>query len=491
MLAIAVGIEQQRKIKMLQHTIEQETEALATKGPSTAAETKRIYSMIDLFAGCGGLSLGFEKAAFTPVFVNELDKDALGTYLLNRHHELGGEDFAQNAALRCNDAHELKGKRLDRLVDDLANIPEIDFHFERNTSEVSGTGSTLDVLTGGPPCQGYSGIGIRRSYAVDRKEIPSNRLYGRMAQIIRRMRPRIFLFENVQGLLVAKWTREGGDLIWPEVKAEFRKIPGYEVRWSLVYAKDYGVPQNRPRVLLVGIRKDILEACDFLHPENHDEDAVACGFLPAGQQGTFPHLSDLLGDLVDPEVATKLRASDFKPGKFETTAYPRPAKTSIQKELRAPPTWDAKRRVSLTEQEYSKHKWAVVDKFDHMLKHDGRIPEKYKTRKFSQRVLKANWGNGEPNITATSLPDDYVHYSQPRILTVREWARLQLFPDWYRFAGKRTTGGIRRAGNPLEGIYDREVPKYTQIGNAVPVGLAQKVGEHFKTILDKALGQNA
>lgn len=122
-----------------------------------------------------------------------------------------------------------------------------------------------------------------------------------------------------------------------------------------------------------------------------------------------------------------------------------------------------------------------------MLQHNGEIPEHYKTKKFSQRVLKADWGNGEPNITATALPDDYVHYSQPRVLTVREWARLQLFPDWYRFAGKRTTGGLRRAGKPTEGIFDREVPKYTQIGNAVPVGLAERLGNHFRKILDTAL----
>jgi len=462
------------------------------EGDKTSATSRsRVYSMVDLFAGCGGLSLGFEKADFTPVFVNELNKDALGTYLLNRHHDLGGEGFAENEDLRCHDAHELKGKRLDQLVSDLSNIPEIDFRFDGGANAATGAGSSLDVLAGGPPCQGYSGIGIRRSYAVDRKDIPSNRLYGRMAQIIRRIRPRIFLFENVKGLLVAKWTRDGGEPIWPEVKAEFRKIPGYEVRWSLVYAKDYGVPQNRPRVLLVGVRKDVLEACDFLQPENDPEDAVACGFLPAGESGTFPHLSDLLGDLVDSKVTKILRASGFKPGKFETASYPRPATTDIQKELRSPPAWDPKLPNRLTEQEYSKHKWEVVDKFDHMLKNNGEIPEKYKTRKFSQRVLKDRWGNSEPNITATSLPDDYVHYCQPRILTVREWARLQLFPDWYKFAGKRTTGGIRRAGNPLEGLFDREVPKYTQIGNAVPVGLAEKVGKHFKTILDSALHEDA
>ena len=82
------------------------------------------------------------------------------------------------------------------------------------------------------------------------------------------------------------------------------------------------------------------------------------------------------------------------------------------------------------------------------------------------------------------MPDDYVHWLQPRTLTVREWARLQTFPDWYQFKGKRTTGGIRRAGNPRESIHFREVPKYTQIGNAVPVQLATILGDHFKNILN-------
>ena len=473
-------------------TTQEETLKAGELAAKSVVPRPRVYSMVDLFAGCGGLSLGFENAAFTPIFVNELHDDALKTYLLNRHHVLGGERFADNPALRCNDAHDLKEDRLEQLVADLGNLREIDFHFERVASEASGAGSTLDVLAGGPPCQGYSGIGIRRSYVVDRKAIPSNHLYGRMAEIIRRLRPRIFLFENVRGLLNAKWTKEGSEPIWPEVKKEFKEhIPGYEVRWSLVHAKDYGVPQNRPRVLLVGIRKDILASTGLkgvVDASADEEDAVKCRFLPAGRPGEFPHLKDLLGDLVDKEVAYILRTQRFAPGTFETTSYPRAAKKgTIQERLRKAPDWYPHRSVRLTEQEYSKHKWAVVDKFDHMLLHNGEIPEKYKTRKFSQRVLKDHWGNGEPNMTATSLPDDYVHYCQPRILTVREWARLQLFPDWYQFAGKRTTGGTRRAGKPTEGIFDREVPKYTQIGNAVPVGLAERVGEHFKRILDAAL----
>jgi DNA (cytosine-5)-methyltransferase 1 len=310
-----------------------------------------------------------------------------------------------------------------------------------------------------------------------------------MAAIIRRLRPRVFLFENVRGLLNSTWTRGGDDKIWPHVLREFRSIPGYEVRWSLVRAGDYGVPQNRPRVLLVGIRTDIVEKSKLLRPGADEEDAVKCGFLPAGEPSECPDLVDLLGDLVDPKVAQALDDGVYPAGKFATTTYPRPPKTREQEAMRKPaPAHEHRSRGELTDQEYSKHAPRIVEKFKHMLANDGEIPEDAQTKKFSQRVLPKRWGNRGPSITATSMPDDYVHFSQPRTLTVREWARLQLFPDWYRFVGKRTTGGIRRAGNPREGNFDREVPKYTQIGNAVPVGLAERVGKHFRRILGDALG---
>lgn len=471
----------------LDTTKELEDTPMRNKAKPKAGKRNRVYSMVDLFAGCGGLSLGFENSGFTPVFVNEIDSNARASYLANRHHELGGMRFADNPDLHSSDAQHLKGKRLEQLVSDLSAIPEVDLRFEMGASEASGAGSSIDVLAGGPPCQGFSGIGIRRSYAVDKQELPSNRLYVRMANIIRRVRPRIFLFENVRGLLNSRWTRDGdSDYIFPDVKAEFRKIKGYEVRWSLVFAKDYGVPQNRPRVLLVGIRKDIIDGCDFIDASRDPEDAVACGFLPPGEPGNYPDLIDLLGDLIDDDVAARLRSGDFPKGPFETSSYPRAAVTDIQKMLRV-----GKKGDLLTDQEYSKHNATIIAKFDHMLANNGEIPEHLQTKKFSQRALKPRWGKGGPNITATSLPDDYVHFSQPRILTVREWARLQLFPDWYRFVGKRTTGGLRRAGNPLEGNFEREVPKYTQIGNAVPVGLAQRVGAHFKAIIDAAMGSDA
>ena len=85
--------------------------------------------------------------------------------------------------------------------------------------------------------------------------------------------------------------------------------------------------------------------------------------------------------------------------------------------------------------------------------------------------MPKKWGNKGPTITATSLPDDFVHYSQARSPTVREWARLQTFPDWYQFAGKRTTGGIRRAGNPRKSIFEREVQNILKLEMLCPLNL--------------------
>ena len=139
----------------------------------------------------------------------------------------------------------------------------------------------------------------------------------------------------------------------------------------------------------------------------------------------------------------------------------------------------------LSDHEYSNHQPRIVEKFQYMLDHDGDIPADMQTKKFAQRVLPRKWSDRGPTITATSLPDDYVHFEQPRSLTVREMARLQTFPDWYQFKGKRTTGGLRRAGNPRQGLHEREVPKYTQVGNAVPVALAEAIGRHFLKLLDR------
>lgn len=410
---------------------------------------------IDLFAGCGGLSLGLEQAGFTPLFVNELNRDAMKTYLDNRTDRfpwlVDNKEYDIKALIA-------KGGRLESLREQLLSQFRLD---------------DIDLVSGGPPCQGFSGIGHRRSYSVDKAQLPSNALYHDMVRVVYKLQPKIFLFENVRGLLSARWTTNGkkGE-IWADVKAAFTKklSKNYDIRDDLIYAKDYGVPQNRPRVLMVGVRRDLNYVPVI--------DAVADGFLPE-PTGKCPNIKTLFEDLLD---------RPYPPG-GQTRKYQRPAKKgTVQEYLRTDPiTQKVKPKgAPVTEQVYSKHSPDVVRKFLHMIENNGEIPEDLKTKKFGQRVLPETWPESGPTITATSLPDDYVHYAEPRSLTVREWARLQMFPDWYQFAGKRTTGGIRRAGNPLEGSHDRELPKYTQIGNAIPVTLAYELGKHFRRIVSTA-----
>ena len=411
---------------------------------------------VDLFAGCGGLSLGLEYAGFFPVFVNEINNNALNSYLINRKDHF---PLLEKKEFHCNDVKELVNKK---------RIQSLKLNFKKSYSIDCDKGD-LALLVGGPPCQGFSGIGHRRSYSVDKEQLPSNHLYQDMAWIINQLMPKVFLFENVKGLITAKWNDKGSKgEIWEDVKHTFRSIPGYRIEPYLVLAKNYGVPQNRPRVLIVGVRDDI-----DLKPWNKNKSSFANGFLPEGFDNS-PDLIDLLGDLID---------NSFDNG-GSTMSYPTKVLNEFQKWFRTRLDGTiAPKGTKISEHEYSKHSKQVRDKFNYMLSNQGKIHLNHKTKKFSQRLLRLRWGPKGPNITATSLPDDYVHFSQPRILTVREWARLQGFPDWYQFCGSRTTGGLRRAGNPREGLFDRELPRYTQIGNAVPVWLARALGEHFKKIL--------
>ena len=398
---------------------------------------------VDLFAGCGGLSLGLEQAGFTPVYVNELNKDAMDSYLMNRREHFPYLD-------------KYKSYDIKEAIQDEAIFVEL-------------SKEDIDLVCGGPPCQGFSNIGIRRSYSVEKKQLPSNHLFEDMAYFIHKIRPKVFIFENVEGLLRSKWTATGdkGE-IFEDVLTTFRKIPDYEVKFKLLHAKDYGVPQRRPRIIVVGVRDGLITA-------NSDvDDAVEAGFLPE-PSNHYPDLIDVLSDLVDEK---------FEYG-GKTTKYPYSAQSDFQKYLRTKPDGTiSKKGDAITDHEYSNHSERIRRKFQAMINNDGIIPQEFRTKKFAQRLLQKKWGDKGPSITVTSLPDDYVHFSQARSLSVREWARIQTFPDWYQFSGKRTTGGIRRAGNPRECIFDRDVPKYTQIGNAVPVKLATAIGQHLRNLLN-------
>jgi DNA (cytosine-5)-methyltransferase 1 len=412
-------------------------------------DSKGNLVCIDLFAGCGGLSLGLELSGFRPLLFCELNKAAGMTYLTNRP--------TMTSSQWVRDIDEL-------LIDNAKLLKKLKREWDK-------AGIEIDLVCGGPPCQGFSGIGHRRSYAVDKINIPSNHLFKKMIDVIRILKPRMFLFENVKGIMSGRWEPDGekGE-IWRDVNAELKKLSrlGYHVPDGvLVSAADYGIPQNRPRVLLAGYRGNWT-------PDIKD---LADGLLPRGREKA-PHLEEILDDLVDP---------NFSPGMERTVTYPRISRGE-QLWFRKSNIKGGKLTTLLTHHEYSHHSAHITEKFKRMLV-DGIIPPEFKTKKFAQRVLPRRWdlngGPGRPNITVTSLADDYVHYCQPRIPTVREWARMQTFPDWDQFEGPRTTGGHRRAGIPTMGIWDREVPQYTQIGNAVPVKLAFALGKHFRKILER------
>ncbi|SVD03505.1 uncharacterized protein METZ01_LOCUS356359, partial [marine metagenome] len=286
-------------------------------------------------------------------------------------------------------------------------------------------GERIDLVCGGPPCQGYSGIGHRRTHHVERREIPSNQLFYEMIRVIKRIQPRVFLFENVQGILSGKWTREGekGE-IFRDVWGAFSSIDGYVAQPTLLHAYGFGVPQNRPRLMIMGVREEIVSengltiaAFDpsVTTSSYHSQLRNNGGLFPKWDGSTAPDLVDVLSDL------------DFEgwiPGRPTHRKKP---KTDFQRLMRAE-LGDNWRRHRLTDHEFSNHTQRIVEKFEAMHKNDGKVPEHLKTKKFSQRVVPRRWGKATPSITATSLPDDYVHYARPRTFSVREWARIQTFP---------------------------------------------------------------
>lgn len=447
---------------------------------------------IDLFAGCGGLSLGLEEAGFDPIALTEIAPEAAETYLHNRPH-----------------------------------LPELRDRWHRDTWElVQDNGKVvksilrkkklkkgdLDLVVGGPPCQGYSRLGHRRTHGHDRSDNPGNFLYEAMAGVIGYALPKAFLFENVQGLLTARWSRghaagQSGE-VFEDVLKTFRAIamprskrPAYELRWRLVRAYQYGIPQNRPRVLLVGIRRDVLDDADIglaqgdpdtLYGPSLAHQFKGCesdGFHPDPTGEEIPTVEEAIGDLVDkayPTLRQEYEAHRDRT-KLHSKRYGKKAKGAFQEAMRKEPSKAIKQQLEIKpgyvmNHEYSYHSERVRERFLE-IRRVGRAEGDLKNKKFSQRALPLTWPGGKPNITVTSMPDDYVHHVQPRSLTVREWARFQTFPDWYEFRGKRTTGGIRRAGNPAAGITEREVPQYTQIGNAVPPKLGLELGKHFDALL--------
>jgi len=318
----------------------------------------------------------------------------------------------------------------------------------------------VDLLAGGPPCQGFSSAGRRR------QEDPRNKLVERYLQFVDAVKPRMVLIENVKGIALEFRARSGSSKRRNFASELVIQLGNhYHVYTGTIRCSEFGVPQKRPRFFLVGMLRTQFP------PLEEGQDPFR--WLLASKE-SFLHARGL------PQHVTSWQAiSDLERSHAGTTPCPetkgyealgtaRP-RTAFQKAMRNG------HRGPIPDTRLARHQPHIEERFARIIaecQSVGRLNtqlnremrERYGIKKMATRVLDP----AEVAPTITSMPDDLLHYSEPRTLTVRENARLQTFPDWFKFTGKFTTGGHLRA---------REVPRFTQVANAVPPLVAEMWGE--------------
>jgi len=383
-------------------------------------------TVVSLFSGCGGLDLGFINAGFEIIWANDFFPEAVKTYQENIGHHIVLGDIVK-----------IKSK----------DIPD-----------------GFDILLGGFPCQGFSVANTKRSMEDER-----NFLYREMLRIIKDKQPKIFLAENVKGLL----SMHQGKVIEMIIN-DFKKL-GYIVDYKLVNTADYGIPQQRERVIIIGNKIGV---------ENK--------FPEKSHQNRHIAVRDIVGDLAD------VRIRDLPFSLDEKKIYNHVARTNVHDKF-----WGRKHKVNQFEicdyLKYWRNKKGISTKkvdehfgYAHTAGHwfrkdnnSGSIPkpedwwklklllgfdDKYdkqvtelelKEIKFEQSLRINNWDRPSDTITATG-PE--IHPNKKRRMSVRECARIQTFPDNFIFYGS--------LGN-----------MYKQIGNAVPVLFAEKLAKTIKNSL--------
>jgi len=399
-------------------------------------ENKLNY--IDLFAGCGGISTGLHLAGWQGLFAIEKNLSAFSTLKANLLDKRNHFNWPEWLAIKNWDIKEF----LDKKTDDLENLR-----------------GRVDLIVGGPPCQGFSTAG-RRCEGDERNDLVHS--YLKMVQLVQ---PRAILFENVRGFTMKFKANGQGGIAYSQLVIQKLRELGYEdARGELIDMSDYGVPQRRQRFIVIATRKlladDVFEALEKRCPDHLSDRGIP------RKNDIKSALSDLRrchGSVPCPD------SNGFQSGISSCST------TGLQKYLRTgfniliP---DSHRFVNHTE--------SVEEVFGRLLASAprnrsilGAERDRYGLKKRSVTVLDGD----ECAPTVTTIPDDFVHYSEPRVLTVRECARLQTFPDWFEFKGPYTTGGAQRV---------LQAPRYTQVGNAVPPLFAEMAGLALMEVLSNA-----
>lgn len=405
---------------------------------------KSLY--IDLFAGCGGLSLGlYNSGLWRGLFAIEKNVDAFTTL----HHNL----IKKNQHFDWPDWLPVQEHDINYILK----------NFEANLKNLRGK---VDLVAGGPPCQGFSTAGKRLE--TDER----NKLIKSYINFIRLVQPKIIFFENVKGF-TQKFDKNKSrgkaysEYVLKALRKKTNDFPGYDVYGKLVDFSLYGIPQKRTRFILVGIKKDGLnniKASSFFS----SLDANKHEFLISKNIGITNSLEQAISDLL--REGKEIQSPDNK--SYKSASYGVP-KSNYQELLRK----GIDKSSIPDSHRFAKHSQQTLEKFRYILDNAERnktvaddIKDLYDLKKRTVIPLSG----ALPTPTITTLPDDYIHYSEPRIFTVREYARIQSFNDWYHFKGKYTTGGKRRT---------QEVPRYSQIGNAIPPLFGEQSGLILKQLI--------
>lgn len=359
------------------------------------------FTCIDLFCGCGGFSKGFEQAGFKVALGTDIWEDALVTYKKN---------FPGAVTVEA-DVTGLTGKDLI----DKAGLKVSD----------------VDVIIGGPPCQGFSVSGFRMI------DDPRNKLYKSFVRIVNEIQPKIFVMENVPGLI-----RLFDGKIGRQVIEDFTEI-GYSVSMKLLVAADYGAPQIRRRVFFVGLNKNKIRAHEFAFPE------------PKYGMENKPYITckEALSDLDFIEDTILLKDRDV---------YALSPESDYQKKMRQGAT-------ALLNHVATIHT-AKTRKIIAMVPDGGNykdLPkELWSTRKVHIAWTRMN--SNKPCFTIDTGHNHHFHYRANRVPTVRESARIQSFPDTFEFVGIKTS-------------------QLKQVGNAVPPLMAEAIAKQIIELLRKEL----
>lgn len=330
----------------------------------------------------------------------------------------------------------------------------------QNVRQLKGT---VDVVVGGPPCQGFS-VGGRRNGQDIR-----NDLVFRMLDVVELLCPKIVLIENVEGItrrFISRPGRKSDISVADQVTSRLTEM-GYKSSYKVLDVSEFGVPQTRKRAVIIGIQDtEKLDAEDFFSTlDSLRQRHLNQNNLPNERKITA---KEALDDLHNP--AENHPSKEWP--KFQTTNYKEPASQYarlMRSHNSSNKTPDSHR--------FANHTQKIKSLFElaHKTQPAGRLSRRFLEDNNCKSDKKVLIDPDEPMSTVTSHPDEFIHYAEPRIITVREMARIQSFPDNFHFYGRYTINGDRRG---------HDVSRCVQVGNAVPPLFAEALGMAVKEILN-------